>query len=276
MECGLMRVWVLGSGSRGNSVLLECGSSRVLVDAGFSVTAMSARLAAIDVAPESIEAVFVTHEHTDHAKGAAACARQWGWAVYASAGTAAQMPDLRGASVLTVGTGATLQLGRFDVQTVATSHDAVEPLAVIATSRATGARAGVVYDLGAVTATVRDAVRDLDVLVLEANHDEGMLRSGPYPASVRARIASRSGHLSNSAAARLARECAHRHLSELVLAHVSEVCNERPLAISTVRAALDGTRFRGHIHAAPQDAAMGPFTPRLRRGTGPTQFELAL
>jgi phosphoribosyl 1,2-cyclic phosphodiesterase len=103
------------------------------------------------------------------------------------------------------------------------------------------------------------------VLVLEANHDEGMLRAGPYPPSVCGRIAGRRGHLSNRAAAAMARDAAHPNLNHVVLAHLSESCNDHGLAAAAVAAGLAGTRFRGTVSVALQHSAAGPFLPRLNR-----------
>ena len=260
-----MKLWVLGSGSKGNAVLLECGDSRVLVDAGFPIRDLATRLAAAGVAPQSVEGVVITHEHTDHVKGACAAAKRWGWSLFATEGTARGFPLLLGADVATFEPGATLTVGRFELRTVPTLHDAEEPVAVVATSRVTGARAGICYDLGCITDPVRSAFRDLDVLVLEANHDEGMLRAGPYPPSVSSRIASRHGHLSNRAAAAMARDAAHAHLNHVVLAHLSEVCNDPREAASTVADGLARTRFSGMVSVSSQHAVAGPFVPRLGR-----------
>lgn len=260
-----MRVWVLGSGSRGNAVLLEHRGSRVLVDAGFHAKAIEQRLAAIDIPCESIEALVVTHEHHDHVRGACAAARAWGWALHASCGTVNAYPSLRDADVRTFDAGATLRFSSMEVQSLAVPHDAEEPVAVIATD-ASGGRVGIVYDLGYANAALRRALRDLDVMVLEANHDEGMLRAGPYPPTVRERIAGRRGHLSNTAAADLARDVAHPSLAHVVLAHLSDQCNDAALARSAVSRGLAPTRFTGAVHAAPQDAVIGPFEPKIRRG----------
>jgi phosphoribosyl 1,2-cyclic phosphodiesterase len=259
-----MRVWVLGSGSRGNAVLLEHGDSRVLVDAGFHAKAIEQRLAAIDVACGSIEALVVTHEHHDHVRGACAAARAWGWELYASCGTADAYSALRDTGVRTFDAGAALHFSRMELQTISVTHDAEEPVAIIATD-ATGARVGIVYDLGYASGGLKAALKDLDVLVLEANHDEGMLRAGPYPPTVRDRIGGRRGHLSNSAAAALARDVSHASLAHLVLAHLSDQCNDPSLARSTVSRGLAPTRFTGIVHAAPQDAVIGPFTPKVGR-----------
>lgn len=259
-----MRVWVLGSGSRGNAVLLEHQGSRVLVDAGFHAKALEQRLAAIDVPCESIEALVVTHEHHDHVRGACGAACAWGWALHASCGTVDAFPSLHEADVRTFDAGATLRFSSMELQSISISHDAEEPVAIIGTDDA-GGRVGIVYDLGHAGAALRRALGDLDILVLEANHDEGMLRAGPYPPSVRDRIAGRRGHLSNRAAAEVARDVAHAALAHVVLAHLSDQCNQPSLARSAVSKGLAATRFTGVVHAAPQDAVIGPFGPKVRR-----------
>ena len=269
-----MRTWVLGSGSRGNAVLIECADgAHVLIDAGFPPSVLARRLEVAGIAPESIEGVVLTHEHTDHARGAAAAARRWGWALYATRGTIAGCESLADADVRTFEPGGTLTLRSADVETVRVSHDATDPVAVVVTSRRTGSRTAVVYDLGHADAPLRRALRDLDVLVLEANHDAGMLRAGPYPQSVQRRIAGREGHLSNDAAARLARDCAEAGLGELVLAHLSALCNDGRVALGTVANALVPAGFRGRVHIAPQDQVAGPFIGRSRRAS---HMQLAL
>lgn len=270
-----MRIWTLGSGSKGNAVLVECGDTRVLVDAGFGVRTLAARLAAIAIAPASISACLVTHEHTDHTRGAAAAAARWGWTLHASAGTLASAPELQAAPVETFDAGATIAIGRADIRSVPVSHDGAEPVGYVVTDRASGARAAIVYDLGTATPAVREAVEEVDVLVLEANHDEGMLRSGPYPPFLQARIACRTGHLSNRAAAALGAGCAHASLNHVVLAHLSEKNNDPAVATATVSRSLARTRFRGTVSTASQHAPMGPFTPRLSRTT-PVATQLAL
>jgi phosphoribosyl 1,2-cyclic phosphodiesterase len=248
---------MLGSGSRGNAVLLESGGQRLLVDAGFGVRTLQERLRAIGVAPQSIGVCVITHEHADHVKGAAQAAARWGWALHASAGTVAATPAL--ASATPFAAGETLRLEGFTVETARTPHDARESVAVVATATRTGARAGICTDLGHATDGVRALLRDVELLVLEANHDGGMLRAGPYPASVCDRIGGRFGHLSNDASAALARTVAGPAVRQLVLAHLSEHCNTPQLALGAVHAALARSRFRGAIDVAMQDAIAGPF-----------------
>ena len=261
-----MKVWVLGSGSRGNATVIDNGATRVLVDAGFSARELKRRLALAGIAPESIEALIVTHEHGDHACGAALAARRWRWNVHATAGTLNAMPELADARVRTFRSGDTLTFSTMSVLTVPTPHDATDPVAVVATDTASGARAAVVLDLGRESTEVRQMLRDVEVLVLESNHDEALLARGPYPISVQQRIASHVGHLSNRQAAAIARACAHVDLQHLVLAHLSEACNTPDHALAAASAALARSRFRGKVTAAPQDVVHGAFIGSRRGG----------
>src|SRR6478672_3386865 len=253
-----MKLWILGSGSSGNSVLVETERSRILVDAGFSPRVLKQRLTHAGIAPDSIEAVVVTHEHTDHVKGVAAAARKWGWTIVSTAGTRMMCPDWTALRTILTPRKSEVVVGDFHLETVPVAHDANEPIAVIVTSIAEGARAGIVYDLGHVTETISKALDKLDVLVIEANHDEGMLRAGPYPPSVQARIRGKFGHLSNHEAAKLAGQSIHRGLNNIVLAHLSEKNNTPKTALSTVGDALRRARFRGRLTAASQDKVVGP------------------
>lgn len=269
-----MRLWVLGSGSMGNAILLESGESRVLIDAGFPPSVIASRLAQIGVAVEAIHAVVITHEHADHARGAFAGARKWGWSVHATKGTARGLPESGRAGIQTFDSSATFAVGDFTIQPVRVSHDAVEPVALVATETATGVRAAVAYDVGCATDSLRRSLGRLDILVLEANHDEEMLRYGPYPPSVQRRIAGGRGHLSNHAAGELARDSAHRGLAHLVLAHISPRCNNHAVARETVKKYLAGTRYPGEVETCGQFGVAGPF--EARGGTLSTQLSLGL
>ncbi|MDQ2889881.1 MAG: MBL fold metallo-hydrolase [Gemmatimonadota bacterium] len=270
-----MRMWLLGSGSRGNAIVLESGDTRVLIDAGFAASILVGRMRAVEIAPESIAGVVVTHEHTDHVRGVRVLCERFGWAAHATVGTIAASRDLASCKPTPCRAGDGFVIGDIDILTVRASHDAVEPVVLIATSRSSGARAGIAYDLGVVTQSVTDAMRDLDMLVLEANHDELMLQSGPYPASVRARISGRSGHLSNGRAGQLAREVAHKNLRHIVLAHISETCNSPRTALTDVGRAISRARFTGRLSAAAQDRVVGPFEPGIR-STRSVQLALGL
>lgn len=254
-----MRAWTLGSGSKGNSILLESDGTRVLIDAGFSPRALAQRLASVHVAPESISAVIVTHEHIDHMRGLSAAQRKWKWQLFGSAGTIAAIPDLDEARCTSLRSSAPFTIGALQFELVRVPHDASAPTAVVATATKTGFRTGVAHDLGAVTDALRTAFTRLDLLLLESNHDEEMLRSGPYPPFLQSRISGGSGHLSNRKSAALARELAGEQLRHLVLLHLSEVNNTPAHALAAAEGALKGNRTKCPITAAPQDRAAGPF-----------------
>lgn len=269
-----MRLWLLGSGSGGNAVLLESDGSRVLIDAGFPARTLALRLGAIGIAPASVEACVITHAHTDHMKGAAVARRKWGWALFATRGTVACCPELHDAGVTTFAAGDTLRLGRMSVATHRTPHDCADPIGAVVTAERSGVRAGICYDVGHVSDGVRTICRDVDLLVLEANHDEGMLRAGPYPFVVQQRIAGRTGHLSNREAAGVARDSVSRTLNHVILAHLSERCNDHGVARMTVNAGLTQGGYRGSLTTAAQHAPVGPFTAKASRAPVPEQYAL--
>jgi len=271
-----MKLCVLGSGSRGNAILMQAGSTRILVDAGFAPRTIGRRLEMIGVAPQSISAVVVTHEHIDHSRGAAGAAKRWGWTVFATAGTVGACLDLAETPVQTIGLTGHFSIDDFEIDTVRTSHDADEPVAVVATCRATGARAAIVYDLGLMTENVHRAVDRADVLVIESNHDPEMLRNGPYPRILQRRIASRHGHLSNRSAAIATARCVHRDLKQVVLAHLSEVNNTPEIAGTAMREALRRTTFRGQVTAAVQDFPSATVGVAGSRRFVPVQLSLGL
>lgn len=281
-----MRVASLGSGSGGNSLYVEAGDTRILVDAGFSGAQLERRLEEVGVGPHEIRAVVVTHEHRDHTSGVGIAARRWGWPVHMSEDTLEACRDLlRGEeAVVTFRAGETFEVADLEVHPFLTCHDAADPLAVTVTDRGRGLKLGVATDLGRPTAPVRHALAGCHFLVLEANHDEGLLRDGPYPWSIKARIGGSRGHLSNRKAAELATQLFHAELSGVLLAHLSQECNEPGLARRAVEASLREEGFHGVVEVAEQDrpsrlfdvaelvdraAASGPQLDLFRRaGTG--------
>src|SRR5688572_8867163 len=222
-----MRVCCLGSGSAGNSVLVEAGCTRVLVDAGFSARDLEARLAAIDLEPAALDGILITHDHGDHTKGAGVFARRHGTPVYLTERTFHACRSLFRGDERTIGyqVARPFRLGGFRVEPFLTVHDAADPVGIALVDVATGARLGVATDLGRPTSSMQHALSGCDFLVLEANHDELMLRLGPYPWSVKARIGSSHGHLSNRAAARFVGDLVHPRLAGILLAHLSNECN---------------------------------------------------
>ncbi len=271
-----MKLCVLGSGSKGNAVLIQAGNTRILIDAGFSTRVMSKRFSSIGVDPRSIEAVVITHEHIDHAKGAAAGAKKWGWQLYATEGTMGACIGLAEADTRSIASNGTLEIGDIELRTVMTSHDAEEPIAIIATGKPTGVRAAIVYDLGTMTEAVARAMERVEILIIESNYDGEMLRNGPYPLMLQRRIAGREGHLSNRAAAIAAASCAHRGLAHVVLAHLSEVNNSPRLANDTMERALKRTSFKGQITTGVQDAPSRTISASRARDFGAVQLSLGL
>jgi phosphoribosyl 1,2-cyclic phosphodiesterase len=166
-------------------------------------------------------------------------------------------------------------IGSLRIEPFLTVHDAVDPFAVTVTDPSTGEKLGVATDLGRPTAAVRHALQDCDVLVLEANHDEILLRESIYPWSVKQRIAGSHGHLSNRASADLAAEIHHDRLVSVVLAHLSEQANDPSLARDVIGDRLVGLGYNGGIHVGEQHAALEPIdVTALRHRLAPTQLSL--
>ncbi|HEX2093939.1 MAG TPA: MBL fold metallo-hydrolase [Longimicrobiaceae bacterium] len=272
-----MKVTVLGSGSRGNSVLIESGGVRLLVDAGFSGRDMERRLAAVEVAPESIVALLITHDHSDHTRGMGVFARRWRIPLYMTEPTRAACAKLLDGTerIRRYGSTEPVEIEGLEVAPFLTVHDAVDPIAVTVTEWSTGEKLGIATDLGRATTSVRHALQGCDLLILESNHDPILLRESHYPWSVKSRIASGHGHLNNRAAAELATELYHPALGAVVLAHLSEAANDPELARDTVGAALGKLRFRGPVHVAPQESPLETIdVSALRIQRAPPQLSL--
>ncbi|MFS8637138.1 MAG: MBL fold metallo-hydrolase [Gemmatimonadota bacterium] len=272
-----MRITVLGSGSGGNSTLVEAGGTRVLVDAGFTGKDIERRLAAVGVDPASLDGIVITHDHTDHTRGMGILARRLGVPLYLTPITRAACEKLLTGNerVVEYVSERAFRVGGLEIQPFLTVHDAADPVAVTLRDVETGIKLGIATDLGRPTAAVRHALSGCDVLVLESNHDEAMLWNGPYPWSVKQRIASSHGHLSNRAAAELARELYHPGLGAVILAHLSEHCNDGALARDVVAEALDSLGFTGPLLVARQDAPLDPIDAKeLRRAREPVQLSL--
>ncbi|HSM60567.1 MAG TPA: MBL fold metallo-hydrolase [Longimicrobiales bacterium] len=270
-----MKVAVLGSGSAGNATLVVAGNTRVLIDAGFSARDLARRLAHVGVRPEDVHAIVVTHDHADHTRGAGVFARRHGTPLFMTDPTrAACGPLLRGEEpVHAYRPGRPFAIGDARVEPFLTVHDAADPVGVAVVAECPGFRLGVATDLGRPTAQTRHALARSDLLVLEANHDEVLLRTSAYPWSVKRRIASSHGHLSNQAAARFVVELLHPRLAGVVLAHLSNECNTPQLALDVVGAALSGAGWRGHLEVASQHRPTALLdVEELRARSGPEQI----
>jgi phosphoribosyl 1,2-cyclic phosphodiesterase len=250
-----MRIATLGSGSRGNATFLEAGGTRVLVDAGFSGREIESRLGRLGIEADSIEAIVVTHEHGDHTRGIGVFARRFGTPLYLTSGTQTACASLLrgGEEVRSYTPGRPFALGALEFHPFLTVHDAVDPVAVTVVGQECRTRVGIATDLGRPTAGIRHALAGCHFLILEANHDEGRLRSSAYPPAVQARIASSHGHLSNHAAARFAVELLHPELLGVRLAHLSAECNDPATALEVVGSALRDAGYSGFLDVALQD-----------------------
>jgi len=160
-----VKVWILGTGSSGNAVLVEGDGTRVLIDAGFGPRTLATRLKIADVDPSSIDACLLTHDHSDHVSGVARAAKKWGWAVFASGGTS-QSSALANVSVTPLPVGQPMHIEGLEITALPTPHDATEPVGFLATVLSTGARASICYDVGHADENVRTLCREADVLVL--------------------------------------------------------------------------------------------------------------
>lgn len=228
-----MRFASLGSGSRGNSLLIESGNTRILVDAGFGPRETLRRLARLGMQPDDIGAILITHEHTDHVGGAFVCAAKFGWKLVMTAGThVACRRTAPGVEVSLIDGHQSFELGDLSIQPFPVPHDAREPVQYVLGDGAL--RLGVLTDAGHVTPHMVAMLDRCDALVLECNHDSAMLANGNYPYPLKQRIAGSHGHLDNSAAASLLARVDGSRLRHVIAAHLSEQNNTPQLA----RAAL--------------------------------------
>ena len=234
------RATVLGSGSGGNAVLVVSGRDCLLLDAGFSCRELERRIRARGVDPAAVGALFLTHEHEDHVRGAERFARRHGVAAYATEGTWAGGEagvELRERGIR-IRSGQVTEVAGFRVEAFALPHDAREPVGYVVEDAA-GRRLGLVSDLGCASRLAWGRLAELDLLLLESNHDLGMLRRGPYPWVLKQRVAGRHGHLSNEQAADGLAELAGPRLRWVVGYHLSRTNNLPALAAAALGEELD-------------------------------------
>lgn len=233
-----MRFASIGSGSEGNGLVVEAGGTRVLIDCGFGLRETVARLQRAGLAPESISAVVVTHEHADHANGVPAFAARYAVPVWLTFGTLMAMGDRFDgvARVYGFDSHEPFAVGDLEVHPFPVPHDAREPVQVVVTDGAV--RLGVLTDVGMSTPHVEASLSGCDALVIECNHDTGLLAGGDYPPPLKQRIAGRYGHLCNEAAAAIVGAIDQSRLRHVVAAHLSQQNNTPDLARGALAAAL--------------------------------------
>ena len=228
-----MRFASLGSGSRGNATLIQAGETCLLLDCGFSVKELEKRCSQLQFDIRQIDAVLVTHEHSDHVKGLGALARKCGMTVWMTHGTwrnahCGDIPDLQLFGSHTSG----FTIGDIRVTPYAVPHDAREPVQY--TFRYNQYKLGILTDAGSLTPHLVATLDGMDALLVECNHDLDMLRNGPYPPRLQARVGGDYGHLSNRQAGELLSMIDHSSLQHLVLGHISEKNNTPELALDAV------------------------------------------
>jgi phosphoribosyl 1,2-cyclic phosphodiesterase len=233
-----VRLVSLGSGSEGNATLVEFGRTRILVDAGLSARALARRLDEVGVETSSLAAVLLSHEHHDHARGAEVFSRRHGVPVFSSLETleALDRSPVHFSDWHALDPGRVVEIDGVRVDAFPIPHDAARPVGFVLESD--GVRAGIVTDLGHATTLVAQRLRGCQILVIESNHDDAMLHSGPYPWQLKQRVGSRLGHLSNDEAARLLAHVVDETCEAVVLAHLSARNNTPELARSATTCAL--------------------------------------
>lgn len=258
----MVSVTVLGSGSRGNAILIDGSEGTVMIDAGFGTRSLSQRLALAERRPEEVQALLLTHEHTDHASGATAAQQRWQWPLYSLDATLVSLeaqPRGRPTRTTAMDFAAPTLVAGFSVTCIPVPHDAQACSAFVLTDLHSGARIGVALDVGHVTEALVTGLTRCDILVVESNHDERMLATGPYPRHLKHRVGGSLGHLSNGDAAAFATQLSHRGLRGVILAHLSETNNTPTLAIECTRDALRHAGWmRDTIWAASQSVPCSP------------------
>ena len=264
-----LEVCVLASGSAGNSIYVASAKTRILIDAGLSAKQIAVRLDQIGVVPESINGICVSHEHGDHVAGLRVLQKRHGIPIYSNAGTLKgiqRQPKSHEISAKVFQTGSSFEIGDITIEPFSIPHDAYEPVGFHL--QTAGICVGVVTDLGMSTALIRDKLKGCHAIIVEANHDEDLLREAPRPWPLKQRIRSRQGHLSNIDAARLIIDCATDKLEHVYLAHLSSDCNTPDTALRTVGSQL---RLDGLDHIKIEVSHASCISSIWRPGVGQKQ-----
>ena len=222
-----VRFTIFGSGSGGNAAYLETPGTRVLVDCGFSAKRIRNALLALDRTPERLDGILITHEHIDHVRGLKVLAAKLGLAIYCNRHTSEEIQRIHSCTFnfQLFETGQRFEIGDLGVETFPVPHDAIDPVGFVLHTPA--AQIGFLTDLGHGTRLIADRVGHAEVLVLETNHDVDLLNNDPRrPPSLKQRIFSRHGHLSNEGAADFLERIIHPNLRHVYCAHLSRDCNE--------------------------------------------------
>lgn len=233
-----IRFSVLASGSRGNVCYVEADNAKILIDAGLSCRETERRLKLLGIMPEKLNAVIITHEHTDHIKGAGPLARRFDLPLYINQKTFEKSLKTIGnlSRPVIIQTGQPLTIEGINIQTFTKCHDAADPFGLVVSFN--GVKIGLATDLGRSTRLIEDHLKGCNALIVEFNYDQEMLEKGPYPLELKRRIKGQDGHLSNQQAGDLLRSVSDDNLRHVVLAHLSEKNNHIDKAFDEAADAL--------------------------------------
>jgi phosphoribosyl 1,2-cyclic phosphodiesterase len=248
----------LASGSKGNCIYFGSKKTKILIDAGINAKTTIARLAEINVDLSDIDAILITHEHTDHIKGLQLLACKYGIPVFANSETAKGiMATLRESPKFKIfSTGETFEFGDIEVHPFSIQHDTLDPVAF--TIRTDNLKMGFCADLGFVTTLVANKLQQCDYLYLEANHQPSMVHASARPMIYKQRVLGRQGHLSNEECANLLASVLHSGLKHVHLAHLSSECNAPEVALEVVRKKLQEHGYAIDLSIAYQDQVSKP------------------
>jgi phosphoribosyl 1,2-cyclic phosphodiesterase len=250
-----MRFASLGSGSEGNALLVAVGQTQILMDCGFGLQDSISRLARLNVSPEQLSGIIVTHEHGDHIGGVARLARKFDLPVWLTHGTLRSQPPAFADTVRIheIDPHQMFAIGDLEIHPYPVPHDAAEPVQFVFSDGAR--RLGVLTDTGSSTPHIESILNGCDALVLECNHDSEMLKNGDYPYSLKQRVSGRLGHLNNQDAATILNRLDSGNLQHLIAAHLSRKNNTIPLAVRALCDVLDCEA--DWIQVATQETGLG-------------------
>ncbi len=246
----------LASGSKGNCLYLGTKNTKLLIDAGLSLRSLTERLATIDVDPHNLDAILISHEHSDHIRGVERLAHRYNLPVFANGETAKALVAMtkRHPRFKIFSTGEPFEFGDIAIHPFSIQHDTLDPVAF--TFQIGAIKIGVCTDLGFVTTLVKSHLRGCDYLYLEANHEPSLVYGCARPDFYKQRVLGRQGHLSNEHCAALIEEIYHPGLKHVYLAHLSEECNRPEVALRRVQDKLSGKALS--LTIAYQDKASAP------------------
>lgn len=248
----------LASGSKGNCIYFGTDNTKILIDAGISTKAIKSKLEEINVDLADIDAIFITHEHSDHIQGLRVAGLKMGIPVFANNETAKGIVEHYGdcPKFKIFSTGETFEFGDIEIHPFSVQHDTMDP--VMFTLKVNDLKMGFCTDLGFATTLVQNKLRDCDYLYVEANHEPDMVHACSRPMVYKQRVLSRSGHLSNKACGELLSQVAHSGLKHVHLAHLSSECNSPEKAMSVIREILERNGIHLEMTVAPQDKISKP------------------